>query len=115
MVHNNSDMPDLNGLSDIEREIFEFILENWPTTPLEIAQSFNENVCSREDKKRLSTKYAYYLKKLVDKNLVFIKKAGNAIIAWPLIVEKYRVIHEILKSEKYEYSTILKKIGEKNA
>jgi hypothetical protein len=115
MVDDYSDMPDLAGLSDLEREMFEFVLENWPTTPLEIAESFNETINTREEKKRISTKYAYYLKKLVERKLIISKKAGNAIIVWPIIVEKYRVIHEILKSEKYEYATILKHMRDKDA
>ena len=115
MCENDSDMADLTGLSDFEREIFEFVLENWPTTPLEIAHNFHENMETREDKKRISTKYSYYLKKLVERKLIVSKKAGNAIIVWPIIVEKYRVIHEILKSEKYEYSTILKHMRGDNA
>ncbi|MDD3083508.1 MAG: hypothetical protein PHP82_00610 [Candidatus ainarchaeum sp.] len=117
MFNKYSELPDLTGLNDFEREIFEFVLENWPTTPLEIAVNFNEDISSNEKKKRISTKYAYYLKKLVEKRLVLIKKAGNSIIVWPIIVEKYRVIHEILKSEKYEFSTILNGLqkGDKNA
>ncbi len=114
MIEEYSDMPVLTGLNNLEREIFEFVLENWPTTPLEIAQNFNENVSTREEKKRVSTKYAYYLKKLVERKLIISKKAGNAIIVWPIIVEKYRVIHEILKSEKNEYLTILKHMRNKN-
>jgi predicted transcriptional regulator len=115
MYEEDSDMPDLTGLSDFEREIFEYVLENWPTTPLEIAHNFHETMETREDKKRISTKYAYYLKKLVERKLIMSKKAGNAIIVWPIIVEKYRIIHEILKSEKYEYATILKHMREKDA
>ncbi len=102
-----SGMPDLSGLSNLEREIFDFVLENWPTTPLEIAENFNEDTSTREAKKRISTKYSYYIKKLVERKLILSKKAGNAIIVWPIIVEKYRVIHEILKGEKFEYATIL--------
>jgi predicted transcriptional regulator len=108
MFDENSDMPDLTGLSDLEREIFEYVLERWPTTPLEIAEHFNEKTKTRVDRKRISTKYAYYLKKLVEKRLIISKKAGNSIIVWPLIAEKYRVIHQILKDENFEYSTILK-------
>jgi len=115
MTEEYSDMPDLTELTDLEREIFEFVLENWPTTPLEIAQNFNEHVDTREEKKRVSTKYAYYLKKLVERKLIISKKAGNAIIVWPIIVEKYRVIHEILKSEKNEYLTILKHMRDNHA
>ena len=103
MEENITAMPDLTGLSDFEREIFEFVLERWPTTTLEIAENFNEDLSDRDKKKRISTKYAYYMKKLVEKRLILCKKAGNSLIVWPLVVEKYRVIHEIFRGEKQEF------------
>jgi predicted transcriptional regulator len=100
-------LPDLTGLSNLEREIFEFILSHWPTTALEIAENFNEDISTREKKRRMSTKYAYYIKKLVQKQLILCKKAGNSLIVWPLLVEKYRTIHEILKEYGKESEIIL--------
>lgn len=97
----NSDMTDTFVFSDKEKEIFEYVLEYWPTTSLEIAVYFGENISTRENKKRLSTKYSYYIKKLVEKKLVLCKKAGNSIIVWPVVVEKYRVIHDILKNDEH--------------
>ena len=82
-----------------EKEIFDLIAKTWPTTPLEIAMHFKEDLSSRGLKKRASTKYAYYLKKLVEKRLVLSKRAGNGLIVWPLKVEKYRAIHSILESD----------------
>ncbi len=95
-------MPTLTGLSPHEIKIFEFILDNWPTFPLEIAESFGEDLSDRDKKRRASTKYSYYLKKLVQKQLIMSKKAGNSIIVWPLVVEKYRAIHGILKEYENE-------------
>lgn len=85
------------GLSDFERRLFEVILEHWPVSALELAAHFKESLISTDDKKRVSTKYCYYLKKLVAKRLVLAKRAGNSFIVWPLVVEKYRTIHHILK------------------
>jgi len=85
-----------NNLSEVERKIFSLILEYWPTSALEIAEHFSENLGSREKRKQLSTKYSYYLQKLVEKKLVFSKRFGNALIVWPVEVEKYRAIHHIL-------------------
>lgn len=95
-------MPDLNGLSLIEIRIFEFVLENWPTFPIEVAENFKEDLSDREKKRRASTKYSYYLKKLVEKRLLLSKKTGNSMIVWPLVVEKYRTIHGILKEYEIE-------------
>jgi len=115
MADDFSGLPDLSGLSDFERELFEFVLEHWPTSSLEIAENFNEDASSREKKKRLSTKYAYYLKKLAEKHLVMSKKAGNSIIVWPLLVEKYRAIHEILKAPKMESDSMFVRAISKGA
>jgi hypothetical protein len=98
-----SALPDLLSLRDVEKRVYLFVLDNWPATPLEVAENFNESISSREQKKRASTKYAYYLKKLVAKKLLLSKKAGNSIIVWPLLVEKYRAIHNILKHQEAEH------------
>jgi predicted transcriptional regulator len=101
-------LPDLLSLPDLERKIYAHILVNWPTTPLELAENFNEKVSTREEKKRASTKYSYYLKKLLQKRLIVSKKAGNSVIVWPLVVEKYRAIHDILKHHEAEHLALLK-------
>lgn len=87
------------SLNEFELKIYELILSKWPTSTLEIAEFFNEELSSREARKKASSKYCYYLRKLIATNLVVSKKAGNTLIVWPLLVEKYRVIQSIL-SEK---------------
>jgi hypothetical protein len=87
-------------LSRLEFEILAFVLENWPTSALEIAEHFNEAPDSREGKKRLSTKYSYHLQKLVEKRMLFSKRFGNSLVVWPLDAEKYRTIHSILSGEQ---------------
>ena len=87
------------ALSRREAEIYSLILSNWPTSALEVAEHFREDISTRENRKRLSTKYSYHIQKLVDKQLVLSKKAGNSLIVWPLKVEKYRAIDTILKEE----------------
>lgn len=89
----NSGYPDL---SEKEQQILEIVKDNWPISALEIAEHFKENLSSREHKKKHSTNYTYYLKKLVVKRLVLSKRVGNALIVWPLEVEAYRAIHRIV-------------------
>jgi len=100
-------MPDIMGLSSQEKQIYAFVLEHWPSTPLEIAEEMKEDTSCREKKKRASTKYAYYLKKLIQKKLLLSKKAGNSIIVWPVMVEKYRAIHNILNHHEAEHLELL--------
>ena len=87
---------DSHSLNDLEQKIYDFVLDYWPTFPLEIAEHFSEDTSTREHKKRASTKYTYHLKKLIEKKLILSKKSGNNMIVWPLLAEKYRVIHSIL-------------------
>ena len=102
----NSGLPDFQrdlasaaGLSTREREIFSRVLENWPTSALEVSEHFGEDVSTRELRKKVSTKYSYYLQKLVEKRLVLSKRVGNALVVWPVRAEKLRTIHNILETE----------------
>ena len=111
-------MPELLGLKEIELKVYNQVLEHWPSTPLEIAEQMNEDVSDREKKRRISTKYAYYLKKLTEKKLLLSKRAGNSIIVWPVMVEKYRAIHDILQQHEPEHLALIyqkQKEGENNA
>ena len=99
-MEENSAKPELlSDLSQREREIYLFVLESWPSSAIEIAEHFKEAIESREEKKKASTKYSYYLKKLVNKHVLFSKRIGNALIVWPARAEKLRTIHAILEAE----------------
>ncbi len=86
-------------LSTKESEIYEFVLETWPTSAIEVAGHFKEELGSRESKKKASTKYAYYLKKLVEKRLLLSKRMGNALVVWPMKAERLRAVHAILEGK----------------
>ncbi len=103
MKQNKSVLPEILKLSEIEKKIYLAVLEKWPTTAVEIASNLNEDVSYRDAQKRASTKYTYYLKKLVERKLIVSKKSGNTLIVWPLLVEKYRTIHDILKQQEPEH------------
>ncbi|MBU0661927.1 hypothetical protein KKH30_01120 [Candidatus Micrarchaeota archaeon] len=92
-----ADLTSVPRLSEREQDVYSIVLERWPTTALEIAEHFNENLADRDSKKKASTKYAYYLRKLVERRLLLSKRAGNTLIVWPLHTEKYRTIHNMLK------------------
>ena len=103
MKQNKSVLPEILKLSEVEKKVYLTILEKWPTTAIEIASNLNEDVSKRDAQKRASTKYTYYLKKLVERKLIISKKSGNTLIVWPLLVEKYRTIHDILKQQEPEH------------
>ncbi len=90
----------MNGMQElrgIEKDVFEFVMEQWPASSLDIAEHFGHNLNEREESRRASTKYTYYLKKLVEKELLMCKKAGNTLIVWPLEVEKLRTVQNVLR------------------
>ena len=94
-------MPDSVGaveLSETEKKVLGFVSDFWPSSALDVAHHFNERVSSREEKRKASTKYSYYIQKLIEKRLVLGKRIGNAMVVWPVVAEKYRVIHGILRS-----------------
>jgi len=74
-------------------KVFEVIHSKWPINPLEVAEVLNDN----GKVKTLSAKYLYHFKKLNKTGLIRMKKVGNTYIAWPVEVEKFRVIHDLLK------------------
>ncbi len=80
-----------------EQKVLELVREHWPISALEIAGHLHENISTREHKKKHSTNYTYYLKKLVGKRLLLSKRVGNALIVWPVEAEAYRAIHRALK------------------
>ncbi|MFH1664112.1 MAG: hypothetical protein ABH986_04880 [archaeon] len=95
-------MPENLFLGSFESKLFFLIKENWPVTSIELAELLDENLSSRETRKRAYSKYSYYLKKLVSKKLLFSKKSGNTLVVWPLEVEKYRVIDSIISEKPLE-------------
>jgi len=90
-------MHSMHDLKGIEKDIFEFVREQWPSSSLDIAEHFGHNLNERDESRRASTKYTYYLKKLVEKELLMCKKAGNTLVVWPLEVEKLRTVQQVLR------------------
>ncbi len=100
----DSVMPDRKfscKLSETEERVLFFVSEHWPCSALELAVHFNADVSSLDAKRRASSKYSYYLKKLVDRRLVLSKRFGHALVVWPLHAEKLRVVHDILKEKSF--------------
>ncbi len=81
----------IKRLSSSTSAVFEVILKHWPTNPLEVAKILGE----KGKEKSLSAKYLYHFKKLYKLKLIRMKKIGNTYIAWPLEIEKLRIVKEI--------------------
>ncbi len=105
MKPENSGFPD-KSLSELESAILLFVSNAWPASALHVAEHFHADLSSPEAIKRASAKFSYYLQKLVDKRLLLSKRIGNALVVWPLQVEKYRAIHQILTTEHPVHSSL---------
>ena len=80
-------------INEFSLRVLEVIKEEWPTNPLEVARIFNDN----GNMKALSAKYLYHFRKLKKLELVDMKKIGNTYVAWPVDIEKLRVLHEMMR------------------
>ena len=76
------------------KTILEAIHNHWPTNPLEVARELGDEI---KDVKTVSARYLYHFRKLRDAELIHLKRLGNTYIAWPIEVEKIRLIHEMVR------------------
>jgi hypothetical protein len=86
----------VNGrIGNVTKDVLEAICREWPVNPQDVAKSLGENGSN----KAMSSKYLYHFRKLKRMELIEMKKTGNTYVAWPMDMEKLRVIHEMLKVE----------------
>ncbi len=78
-------------LSPKEERILQIVHARWPTSSLEIAEFLGHALVTREEKKILSSRIAYHVKKLVGKKKLISKRFGNALVVWPYEVETLRL------------------------
>ena len=83
-------------LNKTSLEVLKIMHANWPTNPLEVAREMGEK---GNNIKSLSARYLYHFKKLRDSEFIRLKKLGNTYIAWPIDVEKLRLLHEMVREE----------------
>jgi hypothetical protein len=80
-------------MSPKTRRVFDSICHKWPVNPLEVATYLKED----GDVKSLSAKYLYHFRKLSDSGLIRLKKIGNTYVAWPVEIERLRVVHQMTR------------------
>ena len=81
----------LPSLSPHENALLSVIHSRWPTSSLEIAEFLGHSCETRDEKRLLSSRISYHIRKLVEKKHVISKRVGNALIVWPYHVEKLRL------------------------
>ena len=80
-------------IGKVSKNVLDVICKEWPVNPLDVAKSLGET----GNTKTLSSKYLYHFRKLNQVELIETKKTGNTYVAWPMDMEKLRIIHEMLR------------------
>jgi len=83
----------IRSMGPTTKRVFESICKKWPANPLEVATHFK----AEGDVKTLSARYLYHFRKLSESGLIRMKKIGNTYVAWPVDIEKLRVIHQMTR------------------
>ena len=91
-----------SSMTHAEAQILHVVHTRWPTSSLEIAEFLGQSISSRDEKRLVSSRLAYHIKKLVSKRKLMSKRFGNALIVWPYEVETLRVMHEVMRSSANE-------------
>ncbi len=86
----------LNG-KQLRNKILEIISQKWPTHVTEVAKELGIWTEDPKKQKGVISKIKYHFDQLAREDLIKVKKIDRALVAWPAEVEKYRLIHEILK------------------
>jgi len=80
-----------------EAKVLHVVHSRWPTSSLEIAEFLGHSISTREEKRLLSSRIVYHIKKLVERKKLMSKRFGNALVVWPYEVETLRVMQEMMK------------------
>lgn len=81
----------------LRKKILEVIHAKWPVHVTEVAKELG--MWSEDPKKQkvIIAKIKYHFDQLARDDLIKVKRIDRALVAWPIEVEKYRLIHELLK------------------
>ena len=79
-------------------EVYRIILDNWPIHVTEAAEKMNmlSNV-DEDERKLVITHLKYHFDQLARHEKIKVKKIGKAVVAWPIEIEKLRMVHEMMK------------------
>lgn len=89
-------------MEKLRDKIIVVIEKEWPVSITEIAKHLGIFKKGMDEKKRKAAvgKITYHVKKLKEEEKIRTKKIGQTVIIWSQDIEKLRVLHEMLRSEK---------------
>lgn len=76
----------------LRQKILELVEVNWPTHIKELVRNLDYEVDNDNIKK-----VSYHIKILEKQKRVKSKRIGQALIIWPMDIERLRFIHELIK------------------
>jgi len=78
---------------DLQAAVFEIIQNNWPVHVRETIELLNWDPMNITN----ISKIRYHFNELQRKEMVHTKKIGRALVAWPVEIEKLRIVHELMR------------------
>jgi predicted transcriptional regulator len=79
----------------LQDKVLKIIHDNWPIHVREVIKILNWDPMNISN----VSKVRYHFKVLEENEKIRTKKIGSALVAWPMDMEKLRVIHELLREE----------------
>jgi len=80
----------------LRKEVLRIIHDNWPIHVREVIKLLNWDPYDITN----VSKIRYHFHQLKKEEKIRTKKIGRALVAWPVEMEKLRLIHELLKEEE---------------
>ena len=78
----------------LTEKVYEIICRKWPIHPSDVCRELKMNLNSSN-----ISKIKYHFDLLRKKNRIRTKKVDRALVAWPLQIEKIRVMQELIKED----------------
>ncbi len=79
----------------LRKAIFDVVQESWPIHVSGICRvlKFEGNISD-------ISKVRYHIYKLKTQRLIHTKKIDRALVAWPVEIDRLRIVHELLRDTK---------------
>lgn len=80
---------------DLRKAIFDIVQESWPIHVSGICKALKMEANISD-----ISKVRYHVHKLRQERFVHTKKIDRALVAWPVEIDRLRVVHELLRDTK---------------
>jgi len=83
----------------MRKKVLNIIMDNWPVSVSEVARKLGlmDHKSHPKIKQAAISRVAYHFKQLEKLEKIKTKRIGKATIAWPIDIEKLRMVYELIK------------------